>query len=437
MNHDRPSRRDFLKTTALATGAAAAGSLGIARSAHAAGGDVLKIALVGCGGRGLGAAANCLNVQKHIQQPIRLVALADAFEDKALKALPRLKKDYPDQVNVPPERIFVGLDAYQKAVDCGVDLVLFATPPGFRPVQYDYAVKAGKHVFMEKPCCTDASGYRSLLKTNKLADDKNLKVVVGLQRHHQAGYIQGIKEIHDGKLGELRFLRVYWNGKGGGAHDLGPRPQNAPDEMTFQIRHWGCFVWLYGDNIVEQHIHNLDIANWVMAKDGDPMKAHPVEANGMGGRVNPGNYGDIFDHHFVEFTYADGTKVFSQSRHIQGTWENINEFAHGTKDSRAVSVRGGPELESSNPYDQEHVDLVKAIRKDQRLSEGWFGAVSSMTAVLGRMATYSGQVVGWDEAVAKGPSEAPERLAWDAVPRHLPGPDGRYPFPMPGVYKPY
>jgi hypothetical protein len=174
-----------------------------------------------------------------------------------------------------------------------------------------------------------------------------------------------------------------------------------------------------------------------MAKDGDPRKAHPVEANGMGGRVNQGNYGDIFDHHSVEFTYADGTKLFSQSRHIPGTWDQVSEFVHASRGHRGVEISGGPKLESSNPYDQEHVDLVKAIHKDQRLNEGWFGATSSMTAVFGRMATYSGQVVRWDEAIAKGPAEGPERLAWDALPRHLPGPDGRYPMPVPGVYKAY
>jgi myo-inositol 2-dehydrogenase / D-chiro-inositol 1-dehydrogenase len=437
MDRHRSSRRDFLKTSALGAGLAAAGTVNLARSAHAAGSDVLKIALIGCGGRGTGAAANCLNAAKLLNDKVRLVAVADAFEDRARGSLAMLKKEFPEAVDVSPDHVFVGLDAFQKATDCGVDMVLLGTPPGFRPPHHAYAIQKGKHVFMEKPCCTDAPGFRTLVESNKLADEKKLKVVVGLQRHHQAGYLQGIKEIHDGKLGDLRFLRVYWNGSGGGAHDIGKRMPGAKDEMTFQIRNWGCFVWLYGDNIVEQHVHNLDIGNWVMCKDGDPRKAHPVEANGMGGRVNPGNYGDIFDHHFVEYTYADGTKMFSQSRHIQGTWDHVAEFAHGTKGNRGVATGGGPKLESGNPYDQEHVDLIKAIRKDEPLNEGWFGAFSSMTAVLGRMATYSGQIVRWDDAVAKGPDESPERLAWDALPRHLPGEDGRYPFPMPGVYKAY
>jgi hypothetical protein len=194
-------------------------------------------------------------------------------------------------------------------------------------------------------------------------------------------------------------------------------------------------VWLYGDNIVEQHDHNIDIGNWVMAADGDPRKAHPVEANGMGGRCNRGNYGDIFDHHYVEFTYADGTKMFSQSRHVPGTWDSVTEFAQGTKGSRNVAAGGGPPLENGNPYVQEHIDLIEAIDNDRKLNEGWHGAASSMTAVMGRMATWSGQVIKWDDAVAKGPDESPETLAWDAKPRHLPGPDGFYPFAIPGVYK--
>ncbi len=193
----------------------------------------------------------------------------------------------------------------------------------------------------------------------------------------------------------------------------------------------------WADNIVEQHVHNLDIANWVMATDGDPREAHPVEANGMGGRVRRGNYGDIFDHHFIEFTYADGTKMFSQSRHQPGTWNQVSEFVHGTEGTRGVSVGGGPQLESGNPYIQEHVHLLKAIRDGEPLNDGWHGAVASMTGVLGRMASYSGQVVRWSDAVERGPDEGPERLAWDAKPRSLPGEDGFYPFPLPGVTAPF
>ncbi|HPM83492.1 MAG TPA: Gfo/Idh/MocA family oxidoreductase, partial [Candidatus Anammoximicrobium sp.] len=257
MNQIPSSRRDFLKHSAAA-GAVAALHRGIARTAHAAGSDLLKIALIGCGGRGTGAANDCLNAAKILGQGMKLIAVADAFEDRARNSLNHLRREWAAQVDVPDERVFVGLDAFQKAIDSGVDMVVMGTPPGFRPLQYAAAVKAGKHVFMEKPCCTDAPGFRQLVEANKMADEKGLKVVVGLQRHHQAGYIQGVREIHDGKLGDIQFLRVYWNGSGGGARDLGPRPQNDPKEMEFQIRNWGCFLWLYGDNIVEQHVHNID-----------------------------------------------------------------------------------------------------------------------------------------------------------------------------------
>ncbi|MCR4412462.1 MAG: Gfo/Idh/MocA family oxidoreductase [Thermoguttaceae bacterium] len=436
MSEAKRTRREFLKaTSAGAAGLAMVGGLNLAKSVHAAGSDRIKIALVGCGGRGTGAAANCLNVQHVLKQQIQLVAVADAFENRAKGALGQLKNQFPEQVDVPADRVFVGLDAYQKAIDCGIDLVVMAAPPGFRPSHYAYAIEKGKHVFMEKPCCTDAPGYRTLVAANKMADQKGLKVGVGLQRHHQAGYIRGVQEIHDGKLGDVMFLRVYWNG--GAIWIRGREP--GMTEMQYQVHNWYHFCWLSGDNITEQHVHNIDIANWVMCKDGDWQKAHPVEANGMGGcqvRNNRG-IGQIFDHHYVEFTYADGTKCFSQCRQQPNTWSSVSEFVHGTKGNRGVEVRGGPKLESNNPYDQEHIDLIKAIRDGKPFNEGWFGAVSSMTATLGRMATYSGQVVKWDEAVEKGPNEFPERLAWDANPRAMPDAQGNYPMPVPGVYKPY
>ncbi len=431
-----PSRRQFLKTSGAIAGAAAV-PLSIARSAHAAGSDELKIALVGCGGRGTGAVNDFLNAARILDQPARLIAMGDAFEDRVRGSYGRLSEEWGDQIDVPEERRFTDLDNCQKVLEADPDIVLMASPPGFRHSEYAEAIAAGKHVFMEKPCCTDAPGYRELVRANEMADEKGLKVVVGLQRRHQASYLQGIREIHDGKLGEIQFLRVFWNGLGGGGRDLGPRPQDDPEEMRFQIRNWGCFRWTYGDNIVEQHVHNLDVGNWVMARDGDPKTAHPVEAHGIGTRANRGNYGDIFDCHAVEFTYADGTKMFSQSRHHPGTWDQVTEFAHGTEGTRNVATGGGPELESGNPYVQEHVALIKAILDDEYLNEGWHGAVSTMTGILGRMATYSGQRVLWDEAVAQGPDEHPEQLAWDAKPRSLPGPDGFYPFPMPGLYSPY
>ncbi len=307
------SRRDFLKRSAVA--AAAVGSLSIARSAHAAAGGPLKVALIGCGGRGTGAASDMLSV---VGDDVKIVAVADAFKDRAQGAVNHLKKNFAAKTDIADDCIFIGLDAFHKAIACA-DMVILATPPGFRPTQYKAAVEAGKHVFMEKPCCTDAPGFRMLMAANKLADEKGLKVGVGLQRRHDSGYQGGVKEIQDGQVGDFIMSRVYWNGDGIWFRDRQP----DMTEMQFQVRNWYHFVWLSGDNICEQHVHNLDVGNWVK---GD----HPVEANGMGsclqrykGRDPKKGMGQIFDNHFVEFTYKDGTKMYSQCRHIPNTWGGV------------------------------------------------------------------------------------------------------------------
>ena len=426
MSDTRHSRRDFLRgTTTAAAGIALASGLNISRAAHAAGSEQLKVALIGCGGRGTGAAHDCLGAS----EDVKIIAVADAFEDQATVAAKTLNKTFKEsgKADITPDRTFVGFDAYQKAIDCGVDLVILTTPPGFRPIHYTAAINAGKHVFMEKPCCTDAPGYRMLLKANEMADAKNLKVGVGLQRHHKGGYLEGIKRIRDGQIGDVQFLRVYWNG-----NTPWVRPRQAgQSEMEYQMRNWYYFVWLCGDHICEQHVHNLDVANWVK---GD----HPIEANGMGGRqVRRGKeYGHIFDHHTVEYTYKDGTKLFSQCRQMPGTWTIGAEIAHGTKGSLDLLVKL---KKDNNEMHQEHADLVNAIRKDEKYNEGWYGAHSSMTAILGRMATYSGQVVRWDDAVANGPDEMPGKFAMDAMPKILPDKDGSYEHAVavPGIFKPY
>jgi len=432
----KPTRRDFLKTSSAALAAGTvAGSLSIARSAHAAGGDQIKIALIGAGGRGKGAVSNNLGSCENV----KLVAVADAFEDNARGALNTFQnnKACAGKLDVPENRIFWGFDAYRKAIDCGVDMLIIATPPGFRPVHYKAAIEAGKHVFMEKPLCVDAPGFRSLMKTNKLADEKGLRVGVGLQRHHHKSYIETIKRIQDGAIGELKYLQAYWNG--GGVWIRKRLPQQT--EMEYQMRNWYYFVWLCGDHITEQHVHNLDVCNWI--KD-----AHPVEANGMGGRqVRKGpEVGQIFDHHSVEFTYADGTKMFSQCRHIRGCWNSVSEAAHGTDGFAQVDkaqIKGKSEWsfrgKARNPYEQEHIDLLDAIRNNKKCNEGWYGATSSFTSVFGRMATYSGKAVKWDEAVAGGPDEGPKKLAWDANPPVMPDAQGSYEasVAVPGVYKPY
>jgi predicted dehydrogenase len=255
-----------------------------------------------------------------------------------------------------------------------------------------------------------------------------------LNSRHTAPVVETVRRVHDGAVGELKFLRAYCNNAG-----VWVRPRRPEQtEMEYQMRNWFYFVWLCGDHIVEQHVHLIDQANWL--KDD-----HPVEANGMGGReVRKGkDYGQIFDHHSNEFTYRDGTKLFSQCRHIKGCWNQGGAFAHGVDGMASTqgAVTGkqpwryaGNHVEG---HQQEHNDLLAAIRRGEKYNEGWFGATSSMTAVLGRMATYSGQVVTWDDAVAKGPDEMPPQFAFDAVPPVLPDAEGNYPVPVPGVYRPY
>lgn len=426
-------RRRFLQHTVATAGASLAAGILRPRWVHAAGSDPIRVALIGCGGRGTGAAANCLNVPDNI----RLVAVADAFDEPARRAVRGLKEKYGDKVDVPPERIFVGLDAYRQAIAADVDLVLLTTPPGFRPSHYRAAIEAGKHVFMEKPVCVDAPGYRSVMESNAMADQRNLKVAVGLQMRHDPRHVETIQRIHDGAIGEPLFLRAYRNGSG-----VWVRPREAGQtEMQYQVRNWYYFVWVCGDQIVEQHVHHLDCINWAM-KD-----AHPIEANGMGGReVRKGNdYGQIYDHQYVEYTYPDGIRLFSQNRHIPNCWNIAAQHLHGSRGQSDCSgaIEGASPWKYDGPKvvatDQEHIDLIRAIRRDERYNEGYYGANSSFTAVLGRMATYSGSVVRWDDAVAKGPDEFPARLAWDAPPRVLPDASGSYEsaVAIPGIYRAY
>jgi myo-inositol 2-dehydrogenase/D-chiro-inositol 1-dehydrogenase len=433
-NHEtnRATRRDFLVGSAVA-GATLAGGLSLVRSAHAAGDDTLRVALVGCGGRGTGAALNVLSTKANV----KLVALADAFEDSLAQCLTVLKKKFPDRVDVPAERQFVGLDACQKAINCGIDLVLLCTPPGFRPSQFEDAVAAGKHVFMEKPLATDAPGVRRIIAANKLAKEKNLAVAVGHHLRHEDKHREIVARIHDGAIGKLQFLRVYFNSNG-----VWVRPRR-PDqtEMQYQVRNWYYFTWLSGDHIVEQHVHDIDIGNWIAG-------GHPIEAQGAGGRqVRVGKeVGEIFDHHSVEFTFADGVKMFSYCRHIPGCWDSFSQHAHGDKGRANIQGHGTSELlvdgqeplrwrRGADGHQTEMDELVAAILAGRPYNEADWAAESTMTAILGRMATYSGKIVTWDEAVNSTLDLAPKSFAWDAEPQSKPGPDGCYPCAVPGVTK--
>jgi predicted dehydrogenase len=451
---DHPTRRDVLTTASTLALASA-----IASRSYAAGDETIKIALIGCGGRGTGAAAQALSTSGSI----KLHAMADAFEDRLEMSLELLKKQsaatakgkgkakgalakvevtakVADSIDVPKERRFVGLDAYRKAIDSGVDAVLIAAPPGLRPMHFEYAVKQGKNVFMEKPLASDAPGVRRILEANKIAREKGLKVAVGLQRHHQDSYLEMIKRLKDGQLGKLIYLRSYWNG--------GPPAKIAVDrklsqtEMEHQLRNWYFFAWLSGDHICEQHIHNLDVCNWI--KGGPPVSAH-----GMGGRqVRTGKeYGHIYDHHAVEYLYEDGTRMFSQCRQIPQCFSTVSEHVTGTlgeanMTASRMEILGpnawsyrAPGSVAPNPYQVEHDSLFDAIRNNRAYNEVEYAAMSTMTAILGRMATYSGKQVSFKEAFESKMQLVPQEITWNTEPTILPDAEGGYPVAMPGITK--
>lgn len=424
------NRRDFLKTTSAAVvGGSLLGGLSIERSAFAASDDTLKIALIGCGGRGSGAADHALNAAGKA----KIVAMADAFPNRLKSSLENLQNAHPGQVDVPEDHQFTGFDAYLKAIALA-DVVILATPPGFRPIHFEAAVAAGKHIFMEKPVAVDAPGVRKVLAAAEIAKQKNLKVAVGLQRHHQPAYMETMKRLHDGAIGDIVSMRCYWDGQ---RPWLRPRKAGA-SEMEFQMDNWYYFTWLCGDHILEQHIHNIDVINWM-------KQAYPVKAIGMGGcqsRRTP-DEGEIFDHHAVEFEYADGSRLYSQCRHIKGCWDSVSEHAVGTRGSVDTADGGafiikGPnawqfkEKQKMSPWQAEHYPFFDAIRNDKPYNEAEYGARSTMTAILGRMATYSGKQIEWNKALNSELSLGPDVYAWDAKPKPQPGADGIYPMPMPG-----
>ncbi len=433
------TRRDFLKTSALTgVGAALVVPTGFSSSLFAGGDDTVKVGLIGCGGRGTGAAGQALSTNGNV----KLTAVGDAFPENARGVIDAVKGGLgakADRVQVKPENIFDGLDAYQKVIDSGVDLVILATPPGFRPIHFEYAVKAGKHVFMEKPVAVDAPGVRQVIEANKLAREKKLKVGVGLQRHHQAGYLETIKRIKDGAIGDIVAMRAYWNG--GGVWDPRKTREQCKTEMEYQVLNWYYYNWLSGDHICEQHIHNLDVCNWV-AGGKDHEAAYPVKANGMGGRQvrTDKKYGEIFDHHFVEYEYANGSRLYSQCRHIRGCWDNVSEFVHGTKGSsnpggsiQSADGNWNYSERQKDPYQVEHDDLFAAIRKGAEYNEADNGAYSSMTSILGRLCTYSGKEITWDDAIKSNVSLAPKSYAWDAETPVKANADGVYPIAVPGL----
>jgi predicted dehydrogenase len=432
------SRRDFVKNSAIATGGLMAMPFLSNAGYFTSMDNTIKVALIGCGGRGTGAAMQALLTK----QNVKLVAMADAFRDRLDDCFNALTDENSDEGNVKAkitvteETKFVGFDAYKKAIPLA-DVVILATPPGFRPIHFAEAIKQGKHVFMEKPVATDPAGVQKVLAAAAEAKTKKLNVVVGLQRHYQNSYRELYKRVQDGMIGEITSAQAWWNNDGVWVKMRQP----GQTEMEYQMRNWYYFNWLCGDHINEQHIHNIDVVNWFKG-------AYPVRAQGMGGRqVRTGKeYGEIFDHHYVEFEYADGSILNSQCRHIKGTYAKVDELLVGTKgsvkcgaaeiSSKGKSLYKYDKKGENNPYQTEHDELFAAVAKGEyKFADAENGAKSTMTAIMGRLATYTGEVIDWDKALNSGINIMPSTFAWDAQPPIKPDANGFYPVATPGVTK--
>jgi predicted dehydrogenase len=407
------SRREFLKATT-----AGAATLASIPNAHAAGSDVLRVGLIGCGDRGTGAATQALAADSNVQ----LVAMADAFEDRVDQSLEILRKteNISAKVAVRPDHRFVGFNAYQELLGSGVDVVLLCTPPQFRPIHLRAAVEAGKHVFAEKPVGVDAPGVLSVLKSCELARTKGLSVVSGLCLRSDNGFRETVRRIHDGAIGDV--VALFANDYRSGRWDK-PR-QPGWTEMFYQMRNWYNFTWLSGDFNVEQHVHYLDVCAWVM------KEKYPIKAVGMGGRqvLTGPQYGQIYDHFSVVYEYADGAKFVSNCRQqprckndmscqLLGTRGHA-QFAERRKGLRIQSSGGewvfeGPQ---NQMYQTEHDELFASIRNGKPINNGEYMARSTLLAIMGRMAAYTGQEITWEMAMNSKETLSPSRYDWDAQP---------------------
>ncbi len=385
------TRRDFIKTSVGASLAAAIpGNLGL----HAQGSDTIRVGVVGCGGRGTGAAIDCLNAAPGVE----IVAMGDLFMDRIDSSLKRIKEVHPDKVKVPKDKCFTGFDNYLKVAACPeVNLIVTAAAPGFRPLHLKAAVEAGKNVFMEKPVAVDPVGVRSVIASSDLARKKGLAVVTGTQRRHQQRYIELMKRIHNGEIGEITGGQCYWNQ--GELWVVKKTPQMS--DMEWQCRNWLYFTWLSGDHIVEQHVHNIDAMNWAFG-------SLPVKVMAMGGRQQrtAPEYGNIYDHFAVEFEYPNGVRVLSMCRQIKGCADRVEERIVGTKGyAFGYGEIHGTNFwkfdgDETNPYVQEQADLIASIRAGKPLNEGRRIAESTMCAIMGRMSAYTGRAINWEWAMA-------------------------------------
>jgi len=381
------TRRDFIKTTAAASLAAAIpGNLGL----FAQGSDAIRVGVIGCGGRGTGAAIDCLNSSPGVE----IVALGDLVPDRVESSFKQLMEKFPSRVRVPANRRFTGFDNYQKV--CAVpevNLIVTAAPPGFRPIHLKASIDAGKHVFMEKPVAVDPVGVRSVIASSEAAAKKGLAIVAGTQRRHQKKYLELMRRIKDGQIGDIVGAQCYWN-----QGDLWVKLREpGMSEIEWQCRNWLYFSWTSGDHIVEQHVHNIDVVNWALG-------TLPKNIVAMGGREvrKAPEYGNIFDHFAVEFEYGNGVRVASYCRQTDGCAERVEERIVGTKGVAFGygEIKGEKpwkfEGDEANPYVVEHADLIASIRAGKPLNEGRRIAESTMCAIAGRMSAYTGRAISWD-----------------------------------------
>ncbi|MFK7845289.1 MAG: Gfo/Idh/MocA family protein [Rhodothermales bacterium] len=411
------SRRDFIKTTATATGLSMTPLMESGNFAYAAGSDTIKVGLVGSGGRGVGAARDCA-----VSAPgVDIVAMADLFRDRLESRREPLKEAIGENYKVTDSRCYSGFDAYKELIDSDIDLVILATPPGFRPLHLRYAVEAGKHIFMEKPASVDAAGARSIIESGDMAAEKGLSIVAGTLYRRQDSFVQAVDRIHNGRIGEIVAAQEYYLT---GPIWLRPRKPGMSD-MEWQCRNWYYFTWLSGDQIVEQFVHNLDVINWV-------FQGHPISCVGSGGRtkrVDP-NYGHIYDNFSIEYVYEGGVRVTAMCRQMENCYSRTANRIIGTKGiadlnpdhSLIKSHKGKVEFEfpekGNNGYIQEHTDLINSIRENKPLNEAKQIAHSTLTAIMGREACYTGQEITWDEMLNSPQNLVPDTFAFSSMPPH-------------------
>jgi predicted dehydrogenase len=450
----RASRRDFLEGTGKLVAASALAGVNLPQ-VHAGENNTIRLALVGCGGRGTGAAENALSVK---DGPIELVAMADVFDDRLKRSHQHLSDRFARQTDVPDDRRFIGFDAYRKAIDClrPGDVVIFTTPPAFRWVHFGYAIEKGVNVFMEKPVTVDGPTTRKLLKLAEQSEKQNLKVGVGLMCRHCSARKELYQRIKDGQIGDLITLRAYRMGAAGGF--TGPQ-RGERSELLFQIRKFHSFMWASGGVFMDFLIHNIDECCWM--KD-----AWPVQSQGTGGRQNREGYVDQnFDHYSVEYTFADGAKLFVSARNMPGCQNQFASYAHGSKGSALISspnhtpslarIYKGQQLPTGrmrrrladsnavwqfpqpepDPYLLEWNDLIASIRQDRPYNEARRGAEASLVTAMGRMSAHTGQVVTRDQMLGHEHEFAPDvdRFTFESPAPVRAGTDGKYPQPRPGV----